>query len=266
MPKGNPGVKKSPEHNAKVSAALRGKLKSDAHRVALSGPKSEAHKRSLSLAQTPEVQAQRQATMLALHGVAFSKQDPRRNCGRIEYWIEKGMSKDEATAHLSRRQKEYTAQRVNHVSTWQASYWERQGLSPDEARIKVSELQTRNAEKSIFTISREGTAFLNKIQVAAKVRIVREEVVCGRFKVDGCIPDQKIVIEYLGSFWHMHPDLFAPNDKNRVTGWIASSKWAEDQGRVNYLTAAGWKVFAVWDCDVTPELINSIAKEINHAC
>jgi hypothetical protein len=61
----------------------------------------------------------------------------------------------------------------------------------------------------------------------------------------------------------MHPRQFAPDDIHRVTGWKASSKWAEDRGRI--LQRNGYRVFSVWDCDATDEMISLISKELNNA-
>ena len=92
--------------------------------------------------------------------------------------------------------------------------------------------------------------------------VAREVQLCGRFLVDGFVAEKRVVIEYHGSFWHMHESLFKPDDVNRVTGWKASSKWAEDQGRVKYLQAAGYAVFVVWDFEATEEMAQQIAKEL----
>ena len=265
MPKGNPGVKKTAAHNAAVSAALRGKSKSAAHRAALSSPKSDAHKEALRRAVTPEVVAQRRATSLERHGFSSAKENPEQNPNRVEYWIKLGMSESDARESISRAQKTRVSLRKNAASQWQISYWLRQGLTNEQAKARVTEIQTRNAAKSSMTVSKECSVFLDAIELASGLKIEREVILSERFKVDGYIPPINAVIEYFGSFWHMHPDDYEPDDVHRVNGWKASSKWAEDLGRVKYLKKSGYLVFVVWDRDATEETVNMIAKEIKDA-
>ena len=263
MPKGNPGVPKSADHTAKMRVSLLGKPKSEAHKAALRKPKSDAHRRALSVAITPAVVEKRRATMLARYGVNSSKADPLRNQNRVEYWIARGMQEDSARELISKAQKSYSALKKNHSSLWQISYWESQGLSTEEARQRVSEIQTRNSIRSSCTISMASTVFLDNVQEILGVPIEREVPLLDKFKVDGLIDSN--VIEYFGSFWHMHPDDFMPDDIHRVTGWTAKAKWAEDRGRIRLLEKNGFRVFVIWDREATPETAAMIAKEIQDA-
>lgn len=263
MPTGNPGVKRTPEHAAKIAAALRGKPKSLKHRQALSKPKTAAHRKSLSLSNlTAETQARRKATMKANHGVEYAAQIPKNNRFRVEYWLNKGLTEAEARSKVSKIQAENSSKRVNITSHWSVSYWLNKGFTEAEAQSKISKIQAENSKLSAMSYSREGTGFLDRVQQVLGLTIEREVLLLDRFKVDGFEPTLGLVFEYLGSFWHMHPLDFKPEDKHPVTGWRASSKWAEDAGRISCLRAAGYKVFEVWDRDATSETIQTIKQEI----
>jgi G:T-mismatch repair DNA endonuclease (very short patch repair protein) len=256
---------RSPEHRAKIAAALRGVPKSTAHRAALAKSKSEAHRAALSAANlNPDIQERRRQTMLARYGVAHPKHIPGKNNLTLEYWLSRGLSRSQAQLQLSEIQSRACAQRGTVVSHWSKDYWTARGLSEAEAAAKVSELQSANAAKSTFTVSREASSFLDGLEELSGRAIARETTLLGRFKVDGLLREFKLVIEYFGSFWHMHPTLFAPEDRHRVTGWRAAAKWAEDAGRVKALERSGYLVWVVWDFEA-PDLLRPMGRSIKTA-
>lgn len=263
MPKGGPGIKKSPEHAAKIAAALRGKPKSESHRNALKQPKTEKAKENLrAAALSPSTQQLRKSTMLERYGVDHPKRLTELNNLHIDYWVAKGMGVDKAKEKLSEIQSTASSMRGEVVSHWVVKYWTDKGLSEDAARAKVSEIQAKNASKSSFTVSKACTNFLSSVERICGIPIEREVRLCNRFLVDGLVRDKAVVIEFYGAFWHMHPSLFSPNEINRITGRKASSQWAEDGGRVKYLIKAGYKVIVVWEHEATEEMANKIAKEL----
>lgn len=263
MPKGGPGQQKSQEHRQKIADALRGKNKSAEHRQNLSGPKSEEHKEKLSITSSdPNVIRLRQSSYFAKTGFLHPSQNPKTNNLSVEYWRNKGYSSYEAQQKIFAHQSAASNARLNTTSHWTVEYWSNKGYSVEEATKKVSEIQTKNAQKSVFTVSRSGTEFLNKLENALNQNIERE-VQIGSFSVDGVLND-KIIIEYFGSFWHMHPSLFEATDINRVTGWPAQSKWNEDRGRIKKLQSYGYTVFVVWDIDPVEDKIKEIIEEIEN--
>lgn len=266
MPKGGPGQPKSKKHREAIAAALRGKRKSEAHKKALSKPKTIEHRKKLSLVNKRiDVQNRRKETMLRVYGVTHPKKIAKLNNLRIEYWLEKGFSDKDARKQITTFQQAASRKRKTNTSIWRTDYWMKKGLSKTEAIVRVSELQTKNASKTAVVISKESQNFLNEIERKSGVRVEREVRLLGKFLVDGYIPSRKIVIEYLGSFWHMHPSLFAPTDINRITGWEAQSKWNEDKGRVKCLEKAGYTVVTVWDIEVSEKVKADIVRSLVYA-
>lgn len=266
MPRGNPGKPKSPEHNRKVSDALRGRKFSAEHIAKLRKPKTEEHREALRRAQTSEVIARRRDTNLSKYGHATFLANPLNNQCCLDFWLAKGCSEDEARLRISEIQHKNSKRRKAVLSVWQSKFWMQRGYTEEEAKLKIAALQSANGIKAKKTVSKSGTDLLDKLEDLTGLLFEREVLLESRFRVDGINLEHKIVVEYFGTFWHMHPSVFAADDVNRVTGWKAQSKWNEDQGRIKYLQAAGYKVFVVWEHESSPEQVQQTAVEIKNAC
>jgi G:T-mismatch repair DNA endonuclease (very short patch repair protein) len=184
----------------------------------------------------------------------------------MDFWLAKGYSEEEAALRISEIQRENSKRRKTISSIWQAKFWVQRGYTEDEAKLKIAALQSENGSKAKKTISKSGSALLNTLEELTGLTFEREVMLESRFRVDGVNLEHKVVVEYFGTFWHMHPSIFAADDVNRVTGWKAQSKWNEDQGRINYLQTAGYKVFVVWEHESSPEQVQQISVEIKNAC
>lgn len=82
------------------------------------------------------------------------------------------------------------------------------------------------------------------------------------FIVDGFIKELNVVIEIFGDFWHMNPKFYEESYKHPVTGWLAKSKWREDDGRLKRLVSLGYRVYRVWECDITQDSFRELAVRI----
>lgn len=72
-------------------------------------------------------------------------------------------------------------------------------------------------------------------------------------KPDIVLPKYKSVILVHGCFWHRHKDCkFAYTPKSRTDFWIKKleSNARRDQKIFAELSALGWKVITVWECDL----------------
>ena len=80
-------------------------------------------------------------------------------------------------------------------------------------------------------------------------------------KPDIVLPKYKSVIFVHGCFWHRHKDCkFAYTPKSRTDFWIKKleSNANRDQKIIGELTALGWKVITVWECDLrVPDQLSS---------
>lgn len=69
-----------------------------------------------------------------------------------------------------------------------------------------------------------------------------------KFVVDFYLPDNNIVIEVLGDYWHGHPDKYG-TDKKPLTNKQIKNK-DKDILKYNYLTNKGHEVHMIWECDI----------------
>lgn len=65
---------------------------------------------------------------------------------------------------------------------------------------------------------------------------------------DGLLKDEKIVLEFNGSFWHADPRFFNSDDIVHH-GITAKNIWKRDKEKINELKKLGYKVFVIWSKD-----------------
>lgn len=73
---------------------------------------------------------------------------------------------------------------------------------------------------------------------------------------DLVLPKYRAVIFVHGCFWHRHADCrFAYMPKSRPEFWLHKfeSNLARDRRVVRALRQSGWRVFVVWECEVSNE-------------
>jgi DNA mismatch endonuclease (patch repair protein) len=85
-----------------------------------------------------------------------------------------------------------------------------------------------------------------------------------KIKPDIVLPKHKTAIFVHGCFWHRHPGCrFAYTPKSRIEFW--RSKFAEnvarDQRNYSALSAAGWNVITVWECQT--DLLDQLATRLH---
>lgn len=67
--------------------------------------------------------------------------------------------------------------------------------------------------------------------------------------VDGCNPERKIVLEFLGDYWHGNPKKFDHDDINQVAQKTFGELWQETYHRLNKIHEAGYQVIYIWESD-----------------
>lgn len=72
----------------------------------------------------------------------------------------------------------------------------------------------------------------------------------GRYNVDFLLPDQKLIIECYGDFFHCSPKKFAPDDFNKVLGCDAQTKWEKDKKREQHLKQRGYRFLVLWESEI----------------
>jgi DNA mismatch endonuclease (patch repair protein) len=73
---------------------------------------------------------------------------------------------------------------------------------------------------------------------------------------DIVLPRRKVAIFVHGCFWHQHPGCpYATTPATRPAFWQAkfAANKARDAQAVDRLTALGWRVFTIWECETKDE-------------
>jgi len=78
-------------------------------------------------------------------------------------------------------------------------------------------------------------------------------------------PSRKAVVFVHGCYWHRHRECpKATTPKTRTDFWTAkfAANVARDRRVEDELRQMGWKVFVVWECETTDDVIGRLADEL----
>jgi DNA mismatch endonuclease (patch repair protein) len=80
--------------------------------------------------------------------------------------------------------------------------------------------------------------------------------------VDFYLPEENVMIECDGDFWHCNPDDFDENFYNKSNGKFAWQIWEQDKIRTKKLKQLGYKIFRFWEKDIISDLDRCLAKVV----
>jgi very-short-patch-repair endonuclease len=92
-----------------------------------------------------------------------------------------------------------------------------------------------------------------------KTNIVVEYLIDKKY-ADICFPDQKIIIEYYGDYWHANPKIYKPDYFHKSYKINAEDVWERDQKRKHELENLGYKVFVIWEHDFKNNKKETVSK------
>lgn len=89
---------------------------------------------------------------------------------------------------------------------------------------------------------------------------------CGK-QFDFLLPDQKIIIEVNGDFWHANPTKYKPNDLLPFPGKavVAKNLWKKDYLKRKLANEHGYYVVYVWESDIKILTKSSLMDKITNA-
>lgn len=184
---------------------------------------------------------------------------------RLDYWIKKGFTEDEAHSMLHKRQRTFS------LDICVAKYGEEEGFKRWKARQDIwltsyydkteEELEDIFNRKGIRTHGTSTTAvtFFDRLRTPTcrycdrkdnKEIVIKTEL--RAYSVDYCEPEKKKVIEFYGDIWHANPILFEGEDYPiywSTTAKSAQEMWETDKFKLAQLNAAGYDVLVIWELD-----------------
>lgn len=181
----------------------------------------------------------------------------------LEYFLNKGLSMDEAIAARKSRQNTFTLEKCI------------QKYGEDEGKKRYEERQKKWSEK-METMYREGKFtryskyihdnFSSHIEIDFVDKLCEymnyniDDVLCAKskqrqlvLKKDGVLYiydfcNNKHIIEFNGDYWHANPKIYE-SDQYIANRMLAKDIWEKDKDKINVALERGFKIMTVWESD-----------------
>lgn len=190
----------------------------------------------------------------------------------IEYYLNKGMSMEEAKKALHDRQNTFSIEKCIE------KYGELDGYAKWEERQEKwkKKLQKHFIENGDGRSIQSGIAneLFNKIDYilfgsdgARKSKeAIREKYLYNKdtnkgYSYDYCYRNK--FIEFNGDYWHMNPKIYNANDINSTVNENAQTIWDKDKDKENLANKFGYEVLSIWEFDYKENKQREINKCIN---
>ena len=195
-------------------------------------------------------------------GISLEKRDKfmkkvnktRSYTAKIDYYLNKGYSYEEAEKLRSERQRTFTLEKCID------KYGKEEGTRIWQDRQDKWKAKVFAEDSHISTgYSKVAMQFIEEI-------LLNEENTEGLLygKYEKCIYDKDFktfnkydltnpktmrIIEFNGDFWHMNPNIYKPDDVNKCFKLTAKEKWEIDRLKVEAAKKRGYEVLVIWEND-----------------
>lgn len=217
------GKSKPPDFGKKISAAMKGRPK-----PWLRGERNGNFGGRLT--SDPDIRAKMRAA-IKKRGQAWSKEDREKHSERML-----GPSN-------KMRGRQHSAETKAAVSAAKLALYR-------SGSVKVRRWKVSKAEREIEA------AF-----IAAGIHFKRQHWVIGlTYLYDFYLPDQNILLEYQGNYWHANPRRYPPDMVLKLGdhSMLASDIWARDARKKAEAEALGFAVVYVWEDDYQREGMEAV--------
>lgn len=180
---------------------------------------------------------------------------------QLQYYINKGMTEEEAHKALSKRQSTFSLERCIQ------KYGEEKGRRIfEERQIKWTKKLRESflthgdgrSPQSIFAKSIIGQIcnILN-IDIPKKEKYISDKK--GRhFAYDFTF--NKKIIEFNGDYWHANPSIYSYDFFNKSVGLYAHELWEKDRIKKECAVSNGYKILTIWESDYKEDPEGTIKK------
>lgn len=169
-------------------------------------------------------------------------QDKTNQCMCMEHWLSKGLTEEQA---LEKLQEEYK-KRTFTLEKCIEKYGEEKGMKIfEERQIKWQKTLHSKFNSSKIPQSELAKIIINKIR--KKFPTTETEFQLSYYSFDAKY--KNILIEINGDYWHMNPNMYSFNDKNKVVGKTAGEIWLKDRYKKECAEKRGYKVFIIWESE-----------------
>lgn len=169
----------------------------------------------------------------------------------LEYYLNEGMSKEEAKKVLHDRQATFSLYKCIK------KYGEVEGIKRFNERqqkwIKsLNKSFNKNGDgrspqsKFAKTLIKECCKYFH-IQVPKKEKWMYDKYYHKAFAYDFCFKNK--IIEFNGDYWHANPKIYDKNFINKTSNLTAQEIWDKDKEKKRCAESAGYKVLYIWEKD-----------------
>lgn len=189
----------------------------------------------------------------------------------IEFYLNQGMSKDDAKKALKKRQSTFTLEKCIQ------RYGEDKGKEmyiKRQQKWKSSLQKSFNHSGSPYTQSNISLKMITDLCNKLKIEVPEKELCLinenENKKHNHYFYDfnyKNVIIEFNGDYWHCNPLIWKSSDYNKSLHLTAQEVWEKDLDKKICAEKHGYKVFIVWDKDYKEnpdKVINSCIEFINN--
>ena len=173
-----------------------------------------------------------------------------------EFWIQRGLTAEEAKLLISERQK-----MLSTLEGFIVRYGSEQGT---QKYYKNNGHKTRNLfGKSVSLLETKFFEMLSTRVILGAGCQQRVTIEDRTYRCDYVDDNHKLIIEVFGDFWHMNPNKFGPDDVNAITKEVAKDRWVIDNNRVTHLQSSGYQVLVIWEDDIYNDIDKALVTASN---
>lgn len=180
----------------------------------------------------------------------------------IEYYLNQGMSKEEAKQALHDRQSTFSLKKCIE------RYGEEEGIRrfkerQDKWKVKLRKsflidgdsrgMQSKIANKLFNDISN-----LLNIESPIKEKFIYDKETKNGYAYDFCYNNK--IIEFNGDYWHCNPRKYKEDYVNKTINMTAKEIWVRDECKKKVAEKFGYKVYYVWEMDYRKDPSSELIK------
>lgn len=171
---------------------------------------------------------------------------------RIDYWIKRGFSKDEANEKIKERQRTFTLEKCiekygneKGLERWKERQekWKRKVFNKEQY---IGRGESKLSNKIIKDITKNGK---DNLLYGENEKFIYDKKLKRAYKYDLVNISNKRIIEINGTFWHCKPTLYESEYLHKVKKMYAKEIWAYDRRKIEIAEEKGYKVLVIWEDD-----------------
>lgn len=195
------------------------------------------------------------------------RNNPQNQSTKLEYWVSKLLTVEEAESALSARQSTFSLKKCverlgNDEGTrvWkerQEKWIKTLDSKSDEEKLEINLKKmyrggsSSKAEKELFTIIQE----VSGLTLENQFKLIRK---CGTKHFLYDMRYENKIIEYNGDYWHANPLFY--NETDTVFRRRAADIWERDLEKANLALDNGFEILVIWESDFKKEKEKTVLK------